>query len=61
MASDRATIRVGGPTADGRRGLTIGFALARDASAAGAGPLGRYDGWHIEREWIEWGELKTRR
>jgi hypothetical protein len=61
IAPDRATIRVGGPTADGGRGLTIGFALARDGSAVSAHRLARYDGWHIEREWIEWGELKAKR
>jgi Ankyrin repeats (3 copies) len=44
--SKRATIRVHGPTADGRpRGLTLGFDLARDSSAAAYGPLARYDGW----------------
>ena len=57
----RATVRVNGPTADGRpRGLTVGYELARDPAAA-AGPLAGYDGWHIEREWIEWGELSKRR
>jgi hypothetical protein len=59
--SKRATIRVHGPTANGRpRGLTLGFELARDSSGAAYGPLARYDGWHIEREWIEWGELNNR-
>jgi len=60
-AAERATIRVRGPAADGRRGLTIGFELVRDPSVGGDDPRARYDGWSIAREWIEWGELKARR
>lgn len=56
-ATDRATLRVNGPTSDGRsRGLTLGFELHRESVSA-TNPLARYDGWRIEREWIEWGEV----
>jgi ankyrin repeat protein len=63
FASDEhATIRVRGPTADGKpRGLTIGYELKRIPTQAAAGPLAPFGGWQIEREWIEWGELKQRR
>ena len=61
VSADRATVRVAGPTADGKpRGLTIGFTLSRDPASATAGPLAAYGGWRIEREWIEWGEIKRR-
>jgi hypothetical protein len=61
VSADRATVRVAGPTADGKpRGLTIGFTLSRDPASATAGPLAAYSGWRIEREWIEWGEIKRR-
>ena len=51
--ADHATIRVNGPTKDGRpRGLPLGFGMVR--SAAG----GEFDGWRVERQWIEWSELK---
>lgn len=54
--SDAATIEVQGPDESGSPSLTIGFQLSR--SAAGDGPPAAYDGWHIRREWIEWGKLR---
>ncbi len=47
----RATVRVDGPDASGTSSaLQLGFALRRDGG-------GR---WQLEREWIEWGEHRTR-
>jgi len=55
-SGERATIRIDGPTADGKpRGLTVGFELSRDPAHDG------HQGWRIDREWIEWGELEKRR
>jgi hypothetical protein len=49
----QGTIRMNGPTSDGRpRGLSIGFTVKRDAAGAEL-----FDGWRIEREWIEWREV----
>ena len=51
-SENSATFRVNGPTKDGRaRGLPLGFAMVRKA------PGGEFDGWKVERQWIEWGEV----